>query len=133
MTDFLDFQSLERPASPNTALIAPAGFTPQATADAAAPEFARSPQDTFKRLLQHVEARRDWKDLAADPAELRLRFVAVTRLLRFKDDVDIIVLPVAGKADRSTLAAYSRSRLGYSDLGTNLKRLKALNDDLALP
>ena len=133
MTDFLDFQSLERPASPNTALIAPPGVTPQAATDGPAPEFARSPQETFDRLRQLVEARRDWQGLAADPGKRRLRFVAVTPLLRFKDDVDIMVLPVAGNPDRSTLAAYSRSRLGYSDLGTNLKRLKALYNDLALP
>ncbi|MFN3314568.1 MAG: DUF1499 domain-containing protein [Hyphomonas sp.] len=133
MTDFLDFQTLQRPASPNTALIAPMGATPQASPDAPAPEFACAPQETFARLVQLAEARRDWTELAADPAGLRLRFVAVTRLLRFKDDVDIVVLPVAGKPDQSTLAAYSRSRLGYSDLGTNLKRLKALCADLALP
>lgn len=133
MTDYLDFQALERPASPNTALIAPPGYAPKARPDAPAPEFARSPQDTFARLVKLAEARRDWIQVAADPAAMRVRFVAVTRLLRFKDDIDVIVLQVVGKPDRSTLAAYSRSRLGYSDLGANIKRLRALCADLALP
>ena len=80
-----------------------------------------------------VAARSDWKITASDPAAGRIRFIAVTRLLRFKDDIDILVLPVAEHDHQSTLVVYSRSRIGYSDLGTNGKRVNALLSALAMP
>jgi uncharacterized protein (DUF1499 family) len=133
MAGFVEFGALTRPASPNTALIAPQGFATRAVSDGAAPVFPRSPEETFARLLAMIEARRDWQLAASDAGALRVRFVAVTPLMRFKDDVDVQVLPADDQPGRSTLAAYSRSRAGYSDLGTNLKRLKALCEGLSLP
>jgi uncharacterized protein (DUF1499 family) len=85
------------------------------------------------RALKRVGERRGWVLGEQDPAAMRLTFVAVTPLLRFKDDVDVLVLPAAGQANRSTFAAYSRSRVGYSDLGTNLKRLNAFAEALRTP
>lgn len=133
MTDFLDFQTLKRPPKPNTALIAPAGYTPLEAPDAAPPELPFPPAETFARLLSMIEARRDWKLVAADGATARVRFIAVTKLLRFKDDIDVTILPVDGAPGHSTFAAYSRSRVGYSDLGTNRKRLDDLSAALSLP
>jgi uncharacterized protein (DUF1499 family) len=83
--------------------------------------------------MQMVAARDDWKITASDPAAGRISFIAVTKLLRFKDDVDILVLPVPGHDHQSTLVVYSRSRVGYSDLGTNGKRVNALLSALAMP
>ncbi|PKP80048.1 MAG: hypothetical protein CVT79_16945 [Alphaproteobacteria bacterium HGW-Alphaproteobacteria-18] len=133
MTDFLDFQTLKRPPKPNTALIAPEGFTPLEAPDAAPPVLPFPPAETFARLISLIESRRDWKLVAADGATGRLRFIAVTKLLRFKDDIDVTILPVDGAPGHSTFAAYSRSRVGYSDLGTNRKRLDGLSAALSLP
>ncbi|ABI76250.1 conserved domain protein [Hyphomonas neptunium ATCC 15444] len=133
MTDFLDFQTLKRPPKPNTALIAPEGFTPLETPDGAPPVLPFPPAETFARLLAMIEAEPGWKLVAADGATGRLRFIAVTKLLRFKDDVDVTILPVDGAPSQSTFAAYSRSRVGYSDLGTNRKRLDGLSAALSLP
>ena len=44
-----------------------------------------------------------------------------------------VVLPVAGQPEKSTFAAYSRSRVGYSDLGANRKRLDAFSAALLTP
>jgi len=133
MPDFIDFKTLVRPGSPNTALLAPAGHAASAEADGAAPIYDVPPGDLYMRALRLIGERRDWQLGAQDAGQMRLTFVATSALMRFKDDVDVAVLPVAGQPDKSTFAAYSRSRVGYSDLGANRKRLDALSAALLSP
>lgn len=131
MADFIDFSTLKRPASPNTALIAPDGATPQARADRAAPIFTFPASELFDRARSAIGSRKDWKLVAADERTGRIRFIAVTPLMKFKDDVDLAILPFGN--GQSTLIAYSRSRVGYSDMGANAKRLEALIGALQVP
>ncbi|HKI98615.1 MAG TPA: DUF1499 domain-containing protein [bacterium] len=56
-------------------------------------------------------------------APWRLQAVAVTSLLRFKDDVLIEVRPRTDGG--STVAMRSKSRVGKGDLGANAKRIRA--------
>lgn len=133
MPDFIDFKTLVRPGSPNTALLAPAGFAASAEPDGAAPIYDVPPGELYMRALRLIGERRDWQLGAQDAAKMRLTFVATSALMRFKDDVDVMVLPVAGQSEKSTFAAYSRSRVGYSDLGANRKRLGALSAALLSP
>ena len=46
--------------------------------------------------------------------------------MRYKDDISILVLPARGEESGSELAIYSRSRVGYSDMGANRKRVLGL-------
>ncbi len=133
MPGFIDFKTLERPSSPNTALLAPEGFTQTATPDGAAPVYNAAPAELYARALNAVAAKPNWQLGEKDDAGLRLRFVAVSALMRFKDDIDLVILPAAGQPGKSTFAAYSRSRVGYSDLGANRKRLDALSGALMAP
>ena len=133
MTNFIDFQAFKRPPKPNNWLVAPDGFADAALPDESSPVFDRTPSALFEDIMQMVAARGDWKIKASDPDAGRISFIAMTKLLRFKDDIDILVLPVAGHDHQSTLVVYSRSRLGYSDLGTNGKRVNALLSALAMP
>lgn len=133
MTGFVDFATLERPKSPNHFLVAPAGFADKAKPDEESPEFPIAPDDLFARMLDLVESRKDWRLQASDRATRQLAFVAVTRLMRFKDDVDVVILPAKGAPDRSAIAVYSRSRIGHSDLGANRKRVQALLESLGCP
>ena len=126
MSAFLDFQALKRPSSQNTYLAAPAGFADQANPDDMAPILECSPESLFSQIEALVAMRKDWRLKALDAPSGRISFMAVTKLFRFKDDVDIAVLPVEGDSARSTLAIYSASRVGYSDLGTNAKRVKEI-------
>ena len=61
-------------------------------------------------------------------AGLHAHFVAVTRIMRFRDDIDVLLAPTADGGTQ--VAIYSRSRVGYSDLGANRKRVKQLLADL---
>ncbi len=103
MTDFIDFQTFKRPAKPNSWLVAPDGFADSALPDESSPIFDRTPAALFEDIMQMVAARSDWKITGSDPAAGRIRFIAVTRLLRFQDDFDILVLPVAEHEHQSTL------------------------------
>jgi hypothetical protein len=61
-------------------------------------------------------------EIAADPAIEQYDFEALTPRAHFPDTVTVRFLPV-GSA-QSTLAIYSRSHYGRSDLGANEKRIK---------
>ena len=124
MSEFIHFKSLQRPAKPNTCLAAPENFCLASEADFAPPEFELSAADLFTKTNEVISDERSFGQLTADAEALRLKFVATTGLMRFKDDVDIEVIPL-GDA-KSTLAIYSRSRVGYSDLGANRKRVTKL-------
>ncbi len=119
--DPIDFATLERRSSPNDALVCPEDVCPKARADRPAPEFAMSVGQLKERLGAAILAEPRVQALAA-PSENHLRFVQRSFLMRYPDVVDVLVLP-RGEA-RSTLALYSRSAVGHSDLGVNRARLE---------
>ena len=61
--------------------------------------------------------------------DIRARYVAVTPLMRFRDDVDVLIRPVS--AQQTRVAVFSRSRIGVSDLGANAARIEALQARLS--
>lgn len=124
MTKFTQFKSVKRPPKPNTCLAAPEGFCLAAEPDFAPPVFEVSASTLFEKLVDTISDEGSWIRLETDADARKLKFVAVTGLMRFKDDVDIEVIPLADS--QSTLAIYSRSRIGYSDLGANRKRVNDL-------
>ena len=87
-----------------------------------------APEALFTKLLGLIDAEKQWTLGDCDRPAQKLNFVAVSKLMRFKDDVDVEVFPV--EPDGARVAIYSRSRVGYSDLGANRKRVKSLLDDL---
>jgi len=54
--------------------------------------------------------------------------VATTRLFKFKDDVTVTV---TREGDASVVNVRSKSRVGKSDLGTNARRIRAFQAELA--
>lgn len=55
--------------------------------------------------------------------ERYIRAVATTRILRFKDDVEFLL-----DRETATIQVRSASRIGYSDLGKNRKRIDAIRE-----
>lgn len=123
MSDFIDFSTLKRPSSPNTYLIAPDGLCQNATPDGQAPVYEMTPSD-LARAVRGAAEQQGAKQLEVSSNGLKLSYIDVTPLMRFKDDISVEIL--AAGAGQSTLAVYSRSRVGYSDLGKNAKRVRAL-------
>ena len=126
MTTPVDFETIERPDSPNTYLLAPEGLCKTASVDEPSPSFDATPRALFDRVEALVGSYKNWSTETRDEAQLQLDLIAKTKLLKFKDDVAIRVLPDSSTPEKSRLAIYSRSRVGYSDLGANRKRVQSL-------
>lgn len=117
----VDFATLKPPTSPNHFLTCPQGFCPRARADMVSPVFKASAAQ-----LQ-LAARRAW---AIEPRLSRVggslttfydRYVARTAVMRFPDTISVRFIDLGG--GMATLAIYSRSQIGYSDLGVNKARV----------
>ena len=128
MTDFINFKSLKRPPKPNTCLVAPENHCLAAEPDFAPPELSMTGRGLFSKLSEIIASERSFGKVETDAEALRIKFVATTGLMRFKDDVDIEIIPL--DEGRSSVAIYSRSRVGYSDLGANRKRVTKLIERL---
>jgi uncharacterized protein (DUF1499 family) len=114
-----DFALLKRPSSPNTYLVAPAGFAEGAKPDAVAPCFAVD----APRLASAIEriALAEARTKLAAKAATSLHFTHTSAVFRFVDDIFVEIIGVS--ASETTLAIYSRSRTGYSDMGVNRQRV----------
>lgn len=128
MSEYLNFKSLKRPPKPNTCLVAPPHHCLAAEPDFNPPELLMTGRGLFSKVSEIIAAERSFSKIESDPDALRLKFIATTGLMRFKDDIDIEVIPLDD--GRATLAVYSRSRVGYSDLGANRKRVTKLIEQL---
>lgn len=95
----------------------------------------RSPADAFELALAVASARPEWQITYVDRNTKTFEGVAVTRLLRFRDDFVVRVTPdaPAGAASPSPTARIdmrSRSRVGDSDHGANAARIRAFFREL---
>lgn len=126
----VDFTRLVRRTTPNDALACPAGLCGETRIDIVTPVYDL-PHDVLAARMRGL--------VEAEPAALRVaeagggrgdRFVVRTPLMRYPDTVDVLVLPAEG--GRSTVAIYSRSQIGRSDLGANLSRIRRWLEDPTL-
>ena len=85
--------------------------------------FGGEPELAWQRLVGHLESSPGYTIVERDDGYLRAE--ARTRLLRFVDDVEFHLRPAAGE-----IAMRSASRIGYSDLGANRRRLERLREAL---
>jgi uncharacterized protein (DUF1499 family) len=115
----LDVAQIEWPASPNTALAAPAGWTPKP--DIVTPVYPLPPDRLLAAVAQVAGEQPRTFRAAAYPEALQLHWVVRSAVFNFPDLVTAEAMPhdPAG----STLLLYSRSVYGYGDFGVNRQRL----------
>ncbi|GAK34238.1 hypothetical protein JCM17846_27130 [Iodidimonas nitroreducens] len=118
----IDFATLKRPDSPNTYLLCPLNTCLQSTPDQIAPVFEANPEQLRDRILEFVDKSPNIQTRTMDPANAQYDFIERTPVMRFPDIITVRIYP-AGDGG-STLAIYSRSVYGHSDLGANRKRVE---------
>ncbi|MDE2581773.1 MAG: DUF1499 domain-containing protein [Rhodospirillales bacterium] len=117
----MDMAHIVRPASPNTALAAPADFDPRP--DLVTPTYPVPAGTLFVELQRVAAGQRRVFLAAAYPDRLQLHWVARSAVWNFPDLVTGQVLADGPAAAR--LILYSRSVYGYGDFGVNRRRLDA--------
>lgn len=123
-----DFATLKRPAKPNTFLIAPEGLCQAAKVDVVAPRYGVPAARLRQAFLQIVIAKPRISHSFRDDGALYDDFVVRSLLFRFPDLVSVLFQDEKG--GKSTLAIYSRSVYGHSDLGVNRARTMGWIRDL---
>ncbi len=113
--------AIQRSPKPNSAFFAPNGVETLAQVDVRLEDFELSADKLFSYAVDVFGGQKNTRITNRDEAVKRASFVCTTPLLRFKDDVDLEAVNTGD--GRSGLILFSRSRVGYSDLGTNRKRL----------
>lgn len=116
-----DFSTLNRSENPNNWLIAPASFT-AAKADETAPLFDRPADAMASAWVRVIETQPRTKILAVSADGLQVEAEQRSALFGFVDRISARFVPV--QAGTSTLIAYSRSQVGYWDMGVNRERLR---------
>lgn len=117
----MDVAQLSRPASPNTALAAPAGFQP--APDVVTPIYHVTAPRLYAAIQAVAAAQPRTYPAAAYPERLQAHWVARSAVFNFPDLVTAEAAPFG--PDAATLVLYSRSIYGYGDLGANRRRVEA--------
>lgn len=124
----VDFAALKLKDSPNQYLVCPEGYC-AAEAHAVSPSFPVTVAELQDAWFDVVSTQPATKIVARDEAARQFDIETLTPLVGFPDTVTVRFLetPEGG----STLAIYSRSHYGRSDLGANQKRIVAWLEQLA--
>jgi uncharacterized protein (DUF1499 family) len=116
----IEFATLVRPSTPNTYLVCPPDLC-AVPADAESPTFPR-PADQLYDLIRRTLPAQPRTIIAEDePDRRRLVLVQRSLVFRFPDTITIQIFDLPD--GHSTLAIYSASKYGRSDLGVNKARV----------
>ena len=87
-----------------------------------------SPDEIFAKALLVAETKMGWKVVAKDLENRKFQAIAITEVLRLKDDV---VVTVEGIEDKSIVNMRSKSRVGRGDFGANQRRILTFINELS--
>ncbi|MFK8015391.1 MAG: DUF1499 domain-containing protein [Gammaproteobacteria bacterium] len=126
----VDFRGLEKGPKPNQALVCPPQLCDPASVDVESPVYALDAKRLAQAARSALQALPGSERVDDGSQDTTLRFVVRTSLMQFPDTV--VVEAVEGTAQGTAhIAIYSRSQIGYSDMGANLKRVRAILASLA--
>jgi len=117
----IDFAELDPGKKPNTFLVLPDGFKAQARPDQASPVWPGAEPAALLAGFKAVALDAPRTQLERE-SETQLELVQRSALFRFPDYITAEAVAVEGGA---ALCIFSRSKVGYSDLGVNAKRVTA--------
>jgi uncharacterized protein (DUF1499 family) len=117
----MDVTRIVRPASPNTALAAPAGFA--VPPDLVTPRYTLPAGQLFTLVRQVAGSQPRTYQAALYPDQLQVHYVARSAAFNFPDLITVQV--EKDGPDSSGLIVYSRSVYGRSDFGVNRRRVEA--------
>jgi len=115
------FETLERRTTPNDALACPT-YLCKARSDLVPPLFAVDANGLRAAMAKVIESEPRIALVQTNDTALTDRYIQRSALLGFPDTV--VVRYIEQPEGRSSLAMYSRSQLGRSDLGVNKARLE---------
>lgn len=118
----IDFATLEKRREPSRWLVAPAGLCRAAEPDGDAPVFDAPPDGLIAALAAVLEDRP--RTAVLERVDDALEAEERTALFRFRDRISARAVP--REDGRTALALYSRSTVGYWDMGVNRRRVAAL-------
>jgi uncharacterized protein (DUF1499 family) len=125
----ISFETLMRRSTPNDALACPPDVC-SANSDLLPPVFAANAKD-LRLAFSKVIASEDRVVLVeATDHDASERYIQRSRLMGFPDTIVVRFFERPG--GQSTLALYSRSQLGRSDLGVNRARIKRWLEKLTM-
>lgn len=124
----VEFETLVRRVSPNDALACPPRRC-KANSDLLPSTFAIDAQGLRAAMAQVIASEPNIENVGTDDVAMTERYVQRTSLLRFPDTI-VVRYFQQEPGEGSTLAIYSRSQLGYSDMGVNKARIARWLDKL---
>ncbi len=115
------------PESPNSYRMVPQldGFAPltEERVDATAPLYNANPALLSQSFDEFVQRQPRVQRIAGTPEQNWMTYVQESESLRFPDYISVKFIELAD--GQSSLAIFSRSRLGYSDMGVNQQRVES--------
>ncbi len=118
----IDFATMEKSTRPNAFLVCPATVCTSSSSDMEPPEFELAASALMARAKETWAREPRLQLVDESNTDLTIRYVQRSPLLKFPDTISVKFLALSGQ--RSTLAIYSRSQIGYSDLGVNEARIQ---------
>ena len=112
----------------NTHVLPECGWLPncinsQSGRGAQASEPIRANAEQWQELKAWIARQEGW-EITVDDGHF-MQAIITTPLMKFRDDVQLLFLP-----DDRLIQVRSSSQLGFSDLGTNARRVEALRDQI---
>lgn len=116
-----DLREIDRTSAPNDALACPPGVC-KAEVDIESPLFAIRPE-RLREIVRRVISSQARTEIVEEHADReQLVFVQRSRLFGFRDTIWIETVDLDPHA---SVIIYSRSNVGFWDLGVNLRRVRA--------